>query len=253
MSRLVDTHYHLELAPDFRTVAREIERRAIYTVAVSNAPTVYVKMRSMLTEHKYLRLAVGLHPELAVSHGHQLSQCLALMKETNYIGEIGLDGSSPFKASLPAQHLIFSAIIERARELPGKVLSVHSRRAEEAVLATIGESFPGTVILHWYSGNLTHARRAIDAGFYFSINTAMLKSLAGRRLIQELPKERILTETDGPFILVDERPAVPWDSSGVVQSLADLWNDSVSCTQQQVWSNFRTALTHAANQRTSAK
>lgn len=253
MARLVDTHYHLELASDFREIARELERRAVYTVAVSNAPSVYIKMRSMLQEQKHLRLAVGLHPELALSHGHQLPQCLELIKGTDYVGEIGLDGSPPFKAGLPVQQQVFTAIVERARELRGKVLSVHSRRAEAAVLATIGQEFPGTVILHWYSGSLTHARQAVDAGYFFSINSAMLKSSTGRRLIQELPKDRILTETDGPFISLDGRPAVPWDVDETIQSLALLWETPVAGTQQLVWANFRRALKSATEYRSGSR
>lgn len=249
MARLVDTHYHLELASDFREVARELERRAVYTVAVSNVPAVYVKMRSMLQEQKYLRLAVGLHPELAVSHGHQLAQCLDLMKETDYVGEIGLDGSPSFRFGLPIQQQVFTAIVDRARELRGKVLSVHSRRAEAAVLATIGQEFPGTVILHWYSGNLIHARKAVDAGYFFSINSSMLKSSTGRRLIQELPRDRVLTETDGPFISVDNRPAVPWDVGETIHALARLWATPAVNTQQLIWANFRQALTSAAEYR----
>lgn len=252
MARLVDTHYHLELASDFHEVARELERHAVYTVAVSNAPSVYVRMRSMLQEQKHLRLAVGLHPELAVSHGHQLAQCLDLMTGTDYVGEIGLDGSPRFSASLLTQQQIFTSIVERARELRGKVLSVHSRRAEAAVLATIGLEFPGTVILHWYSGSLTHARQAVDAGHYFSVNSAMLKSTAGRRLIQEVPKDRILTETDGPFISVDGRPAVPWDVSETIRSLAFLWDTSVWSAEQLIWANFRQALFSAMKHRSES-
>lgn len=253
MARLVDTHYHLELASDFREVARELERRAVYTVAVSNVPAVYVKMRSMVQEQKHLRLAVGLHPELAVSHGYQLAQCLDLMKGTDYVGEIGLDGSPSFRTGLPIQHQVFTAIVDQARELRGKVLSVHSRRAEAAVLAIIGREFPGTIILHWYSGNLTHAQKAIDAGYFFSINSSMLKSSAGRRLIQELPRDRILTETDGPFILLAGRPAVPWDVGETIQALAGLWETDVVRAKQLVWANFRHALESAAQYRSVSK
>lgn len=249
MSRLVDTHYHLELVPDFREMARGIEQQRVYTVAVSNAPAVYVRMRSMVQEHRYLRLAVGLHPELAVSHGYQLSQCLDLMSDTAYVGEIGLDGSPPFRASLPAQQRIFSAIVDRARVLRGKILSVHSRRAETEVLATIGPSFPGTVIFHWYSGSLANARQAVDTGCYFSINTAMVTSSAGQRLIQALPKDRILTETDGPFITTRGRPAEPGDVSETVQALSTLYNASAAEIQQLIWSNFQQALNLAASHR----
>jgi TatD DNase family protein len=81
----------------------------------------------------------------------------------------------------------------------------------------------------------------------------MLKSRAGRRLIQELPKDRILTETDGPFISVDGEPAVPWDVSEIIRSLASLWEISVWSTEQLIWGNFRQALYSATEYRSDSR
>ena len=60
-------------------------------------------------------------------------------------------------------------------------------------------SFNGKVIFHWYSGGITCLRTAIDRGYYFSINHQMIKSNNGRKIINELPINRILIESDAPF------------------------------------------------------
>jgi TatD DNase family protein len=63
----------------------------------------------------------------------------------------------------------------------------------------VGDNFPGKVILHWYSGSLRELEIALSFGFYFSVNYNMTQSANGRNIINALPKEKILLETDGPF------------------------------------------------------
>jgi TatD DNase family protein len=85
-------------------------------------------------------------------------------------------------------------------------LTVHSRRAEKEVIDTIGSNYPCKTILHWYSGSIKELERAIDFGFYFSVNMAMLKSENGKKIIQVIPDDKILTETDAPFITEIDSP-----------------------------------------------
>lgn len=91
----------------------------------------------------------------------------------------------------------------------GKILSIHSVRTASRVLDHIDECLPrdrGKVVLHWFSGTAAEARRAVQAGCYFSVNHAMLGKPRGREIVAQLPLDRILTETDGPFIDVDGVP-----------------------------------------------
>ena len=57
----------------------------------------------------------------------------------------------------------------------------------------------GAVVLHWFTGSRAEARRAGALGCYFSVNAEMMRTERGRNLIADLPADRILTETDGPF------------------------------------------------------
>jgi TatD DNase family protein len=104
---------------------------------------------------------------------------------------------------------VFEKIISSCNDAGNKVLTVHSRRAEKEVISIIGQAFSGKVILHWYSGGLKEIEQAIVNGFYFSINYAMTQSENGRKIIDHIPIERILLETDGPFIKVNHRPSTP--------------------------------------------
>ena len=61
------------------------------------------------------------------------------------------------------------------------------------------DGYTGKIILHWYSGNLRTLRDAIDLGCYFSINQQMLLSKNGRDVVDALPIDKILVESDAPF------------------------------------------------------
>src|SRR3546814_5125598 len=56
------------------------------------------------------------------------------------------------------------------------------------------------VVLHWFTGSKADVRRAVDRGCYFSVNEGMLASATGLRVMREIPIDRVLTETDGPFL-----------------------------------------------------
>ena len=103
-------------------------------------------------------------------------------------------------------------------------MSVHSRRAAKAVLDRL-EAVPtvGLPILHWFSGTIREMERAGALGCWFSVGPAMLRSEKGRALTARMPKDRILTESDGPFAQIGDRPALPWDAAIAQQELASLW------------------------------
>ncbi len=81
-------------------------------------------------------------------------------------------------------------------------------------------------MLHWFTGNLSELREALKAGCWFSINERMLKNRKGRQLVQHIPKNLILTETDGPFIVKTGTPLIARSGSPVINELADLWRSN---------------------------
>ena len=61
-------------------------------------------------------------------------------------------------------------------------------------------------IFHWFTGTAAERRRAIEAGAWFSINPRMLKTKSGRETIKAIPADRLLLETDAPFVMKIETP-----------------------------------------------
>ena len=240
--RLIDTHCHLDLYPDVLGILGDIEARGVYTIAVTNTPSVFRRCNDMTRGTRFVRTALGLHPELAGVRGRELSMIDELLPLTRYVGEVGLDFVTQDPEERSAQRRVFSSILDRCASAGDKILSVHSRRAASEVLQMIGTDYPGTVILHWFSGSLAVLDQAVERGCYFSVNTAMLSGAAGRRIASRLPPGRVLTETDGPFVTVRNRPAIATDIGDVLAVLARLWSLDALSAARQVQHNFRSAL-----------
>lgn len=64
------------------------------------------------------------------------------------------------------------------------------------------------MIFHWYSGDIKTMEKIINAGYYFSINESMTSTKKGKVIIDFIPKDRLLTETDAPFNKKDNIPNV---------------------------------------------
>ena len=75
----------------------------------------------------------------------------------------------------------------------------------------------------------------------------MISSARGRAIIEALPKGRVLTETDGPFTRVADRPTTPADVSFVVSHLAAIWRQQESEVVKQLQRNLRAAVPSANN------
>lgn len=235
---VVDAHCHVDLYKDPAGIAQEVERRQIHTIAVTNAPSVFFFTAALAAKGTYLHAAAGLHPELVRTHGNELAKLLPLLEQTRFIGEIGLDFVTTDLAERKRQLDIFEAILQRCSQLGNKVLTVHSRRSSAEVVATIARIKPGTAILHWFSGPKRDLEKALDAGCWFSVNPAMVRSQNGRSLISAMPRDRVITESDGPFVDINGTAAVPWDTDSVLVHLANVWQCSPEDSATIVRENF---------------
>lgn len=242
ISTLVDSHCHIDLFPEPMKLIEEAETKRVYTIAVTNTPSVFPYTESFAKGTRYVRAAVGLHPELVVSRRQELPQMWDFLKRTRYVGEIGLDYQTQDEANRRLQREVFEQILRQCADYGNKVLTIHSRRAAADVISMVGSNFTGKVVLHWYSGSLRDLLRAIDYGFYFSVNTAMVKSQKGQRLILEIPQNRLLTETDGPFIKIGGVPCSPSTVITTITNMSPLLNSSPTQLQTYILKNFRDLL-----------
>ena len=238
IGRMIDAHCHLDLYKEPLAVADEIEREGIHTIAVTNSPSVFSFTKKLAESREYLHPAIGLHPQLVRERHKEIDLLLSLIDETNFVGEIGLDYTTKDLSERKLQQMIFSRILEKCAERGNKTLTVHSRRAAKDVIDMIGPNFPGSVILHWFSGSERELETAINYGMYFSVNTEMITSKKGKILIKKMPKNKVLTETDGPFVLVNDGPARPIHTSIISEYLSQLWGCSLGQTQNMLLENF---------------
>ena len=223
---------------------RQIGRKRLPTNTSSGSsrcsPRSVVSLNAMVLSGRlrYIKMALGFHPLAVAKQDCELDQFLRLMPEVTHVGEIGLDFLREGLGSKNQQLAAFRAIIKAVSGIR-KFVSLYSRGAEETVLAILDEFQVKMAVFHWYSGPLTVLDRAIEAGFYFSVNPAMIRSEKGQRILTRIPRDRVLTETDGPYVRVVSRPAEPRDVAEVIKFLATVWGDSVEDASARVLDNYR--------------
>ncbi|UPK24181.1 Qat anti-phage system TatD family nuclease QatD [Bradyrhizobium sp. 195] len=221
--RLVDFHCHLDLYPEFETLVAESERLGIFTLAVTTTPKAWARNNKLASSTKYVRAALGLHPQLVAERWREIDLWERLLDETRYVGEVGLDAGPRYYSSMDRQTEVLRRVLRCCAQAGGKILSIHSVRAAPKVLDLIEEEVPkgrAKFVFHWFTGSAADARRAADLGCYFSVNSQMLQTDRGRALVSSLPIDRLLTETDGPFTSEGDGPARPCDVATAVRHLA---------------------------------
>jgi TatD DNase family protein len=242
---VIDFHCHIDLYPDPAAVAAEASRLGVYVLAVTTTPAAWAGAHERFGQVPRLRLAVGLHPELAHTPHGDVGLLASLLSRTRYVGEIGLDGTPALRPHTDVQRDVFERVLQACANAGGKILSIHSRRAASEVLDCL-ERRPdsGTPVLHWFSGSRAQLQRAVQLGCWFSVGPAMAVSASGREAIQSMPRDRVLTESDGPFVEVGSRPATPADMAHVEALLAAAWPDmSPDDVHGQMLGNLRRLVT----------
>ncbi|GIO55926.1 MULTISPECIES: Qat anti-phage system TatD family nuclease QatD [Paenibacillus] len=239
---MIDAHCHIDLYKNPYVVAIENEKKGISTIAVTNLPSHYELGYSHLKDFKYIRLALGLHPLYANIHTPtEMKRFIDLAKQTSYIGEIGLDFSREGIATKTKQIQSFRHVLAHISDRP-RFITLHSRRAEPTVLEMLEEFSVKGAVFHWYSGSLSFLKEIVAAGHYFSVNPAMLQSSNGCKIIAKIPRNRVLTETDGPFVKIENKIVTSQDISLVQKYLSSLWSCSYEDVERQIKENFNQTL-----------
>mmetsp|Transcript_23643 Transcript_23643/g.41988 ORF Transcript_23643/g.41988 Transcript_23643/m.41988 type:complete len:244 (-) Transcript_23643:2741-3472(-) len=238
---MIDFHCHLDLYRYPEIAIEDAAASGVYVLCVTTTPKAWKQTAKMCATGPRIRTALGLHPELVAERATELPLFEHFAKETKYFGEVGLDGSPEMKRSQGIQEKVFSSILRVAAKHGGRVLSIHSRRAAESVLDAIArEKDAGTPVLHWFSGNAAELKRAIEMGCWFSCGPSMLGSKKGQEIASLIPKDKILTETDGPFAKFQSKPLQPIDSWRAVEMLSNIWKTPMSDVQHTLKRNLKT-------------
>ena len=197
IQHLIDTHFHLDYYKDHQKIYAGINEKKQYTLCMTNSPGVYMSCKRMYPETKYLKFALGFHPQETSLNDTDFYNFIQLINETN-----GLDFSRKSYISRNKQCIYFEEIAKVCAE-KNKLMSVHLRRAEKEAISILKEYRPRKCIIHWFNGNRKQLQQLLDIGCYFSINSNMVINEKNKEKLYLIPKTRVLIESDGPFTKID--------------------------------------------------
>ncbi|MCC7320240.1 MAG: TatD family hydrolase [Rubellimicrobium sp.] len=207
---LVDSHCHLD-CPDFEgevdaIVARAAAAGVTRMVTICTRPGNLPRVQEIARRHPGVFYAAGIHPmSVAEEPAVTVADLVALAADPRMvgIGETGLDYHYTAE-SAAAQRASLRIQIETAQET-GLPLIIHARAADDDMAAILTEGYrarPYTCVMHCFSSGAELARRALDLGFYLSISGIATFPRSGdlRAILAAAPPDRILIETDSPYL-----------------------------------------------------
>ena len=213
-SQLIDSHCHLDMAPyqnDLEQVLASAGKHGVNRIITIGIDLASSRKAVKLAErYAGVYATVGIHPhsaEEASPEVYQELRELASRPKVVAFGEIGLDYAKQY-APVEAQRREFARQLALAGELHLPVV-IHDREAHQDTLALLRQTGPFMAggVVHCFSGDVSLARQVLELGFYISIPgiVTFKNSTALQQVVKEVPLERLLLETDGPFLA-----PVPW-------------------------------------------
>ncbi len=209
-AKIVDSHCHLDF-PDFDDERPAIIQRAL-DAGVERMVTICTKLRlepqvrAIAEAHKPVFYAAGTHPMSAADEPlTSTDELIALAQHPKFvgIGETGLDYHyTSYSAEVQQKSLRIHIAAARETKLP---LIIHARAADDDMAQILTEEHANgayTCVMHCFSSGAALAQKALDLGFYLSMSgiAAFPKSQELRDIFAAAPVDRILVETDSPYL-----------------------------------------------------
>jgi TatD DNase family protein len=262
---LVDSHCHLDF-PDFEAELPEVIARA-RAAGVTRMVTICTRLRheprvrAIAETFPGVWYAAGLHPmSVAEEPPVTLADLLAIARHPKMvgIGETGLDYHYTAD-SAAAQQASLRIHIEAARQT-GLPLIIHARDADDDMARILTEEWraaPFGCVMHCFSSGPGLARAALDLGFYLSLSgiAAFPKSQALRDIFAAAPLDRILVETDSPYLAPPPHRGKRNEPAYVAHTAAAcaaIWGLTTAELAARTTANFDRLFTKAATQRAAA-
>jgi TatD DNase family protein len=212
---MVDSHCHLadeKFAKDLEQVVARAKDAGVARVMVilEGGNAKEAEQAERLTQlWPDTRVAVGVHPHQAHEFADDPQRAATIVREqfastpaARAVGEIGLDYHYDFSPR-EVQQAVFRAQVRLARNLKRPVV-IHTREADEDTLAILRGDGGGELrgVLHCFTGNAALADAGLDLGFYVSLAGIVTfpKAADLRETARRVPLDRLLTETDSPFL-----------------------------------------------------
>lgn len=212
---LVDSHCHIagpEFADDLDAVIGRARAAGVawaLVILAGEDGTELGQAEAVSARWPDVRFSIGIHPHSAGAFAgdpavaaRRVRDAVAAQPLTRAVGEIGLDYHYDV-APRDAQQAVFRQQIRLARELRLPI-AIHTREAEDDTFRILHEESAGEVggVFHCFTGDREMARRALDIGFHLSLAGIVTfpRALELREVAKIVPLDRLLIETDSPFL-----------------------------------------------------
>ncbi len=250
---LIDSHCHLDRVSlksydkDFAAMMRATAESGVsHMLCVSIDLESYPKMLALVEDYDQVFVSVGVHPNESKRREPTVDELVLLAQHPKNvaIGETGLDYYRS-QGELEWQQNRFRLHIQAARRAE-KPLIIHTREAREDTIRILREEEAAQVggVMHCFSENWEMAAQALDLGFYISFSGIVTFANAGdlREVARKVPLERMLIETDSPYLTpVPHRgkPNEPRFVRQVAECLAELRHLDIEDLSSITNENFR--------------
>jgi TatD DNase family protein len=210
---LIDSHCHLadpKFAADLDAVAaraRDAGIAAALCILSADEPDEIARVPAIRAAWPEVQFSAGVHPHRAHAYAGRAADAATIVEDAIArvdacaVGEIGLDYHYDVGPKT-IQHDVFAAQVDVAiaRDLP---VVIHTREATDDTIAVLRDAGPAVRgVMHCFTGTIDEARAALDVGFYISISgiATFPKSEALREVAAFVPLDRLLVETDAPYL-----------------------------------------------------
>jgi TatD DNase family protein len=252
---MIDSHCHLageEFAADLDAVVDRARAAGItHLVCILAAGNAAEAAQARLVQAAWpsARFAVGIHPHQAADWSGRIPKAIELVRQrvnaeaACAIGEIGLDYHYDF-APREIQQELFTAQVQLARELELPVI-IHTREATQDTFQILRTDGAGEVrgVFHCFTGDEAMARAAIDIDFYLSFAGILTfpRAVEIRQAARLVPSNRLLTETDSPYLApvpLRGKRNEPAHVVRVTEKLAEVRGEPLDLLARQLTENF---------------
>lgn len=228
--KLIDIHCHLQhekFTPNRDEVIAEARAKMEFLIVAGANPGWNRGAISLSEKHKgFIYTVMGLQPVDAIKHTEKefVDELEFIRKNARNIvgiGEIGLDYHwVKDEKEREIQRKRFEKLLVLAEELKLPVV-IHSWDAEADAVEMLSRHKLAAVVMHCFSGPAEVMEKALALGYFISFSCAIAFSKSAKKLARGCPLERILVETDAPYLDPAKGINVPWNTAVVIKKIAE--------------------------------
>ena len=221
---MIDTHAHLDMLKSENDLYESIEKLDYIITIGCDKKEIYKAVElTKLFDNVYG--AVGFHPyDVREITDKEITELVSIIQNNPKIVAVGETGLDYYRDITPKkiQWKYFEAQINLSKEL-GLPLIIHSRNADEDTIKILEDNAPFKVggVMHCFGGSIILMERAVELGFYISFagNITYPKANKLREIMKKTPLNRLLLETDSPFLSPQQKRGKPNKPSYIFYTL----------------------------------